>query len=568
MKTSFFPIRPALVTVGLILALASAARAGSFSTDFSSAPGGATPYGNASVDTGAGVLVLTPAANSQSGSFIIDDLDPGSRVNGFVATFNLHMGNGTPVPADGISFCFATDLPNAAFNEEGAGTGLTITFDAFDNSVGDNTEGPEFRITYGGPGNIIARRKISNQFQTGAGYVPVSISYTPAGTLTLVYNNIVMFTNLFVCGPMGAGARFGFGARTGGLYQEQFIDDLSITTTTVSGFYVKGQVTPYPSVGISGANTFQVVLSDSGGVLDPNSVSMTFDGHSAIPTVSKPAGITTISYTPPTLLLPSSLNHWAVNFSVSGSPVTLRYDFAVTNGPLWSLAPGSRTYLPPDTDAANGTTPLYRSIAYNPLTATKHLYVVSRTGTTSGLTVNVLDAATGAHLYQMNTNGISGGTIILLNIVVADDGYIYAANMTGTANSPPLNVYRWADDNPATAPVLVFSGDPGASVTAGRRWGDTLAVRGSGVSTELILDSNNSSISAVLTPTDISRTTFTATAYSHTYTATGTTIGRGLDFGPTNTYFLKKRSNNLLPPVSAMPLTLIRLDSPPAPRCS
>jgi hypothetical protein len=470
------------------------------------------------------------------------------------------MGNGTAVPADGISFNFATDLPNAGFNEEGAGSGLTVVFDAYDNSNGDQAEGPEFRIKVGG--SLIARRKISTQFQTGTGYVPVSISYTPAGTLTLVYNNTLMFTNLFVFGPMGTGARFGLGARTGGLYEEQFVDDLSITTTTISGFYVKGQVTPFPSVGISGASTFQVVLQDSGGVLDPGSVSMSFAGHPVTPTVSKPSGITTISYAPTTPLLPSSVNAWALNFSVSGSPVTLLYDFAVTNGPLWSLAPNSRPYLLPDPDTSGGTTPLYRSLAVNPLT--NHLYVVSRTAHPStGLTIQVLDSTTGADLHQMNTNGIGGGNISLLNIVAADVGYIYAANMTGNARSPAFNVYRWANDNPATVPILVYSGDPGTGVTTGRRWGDTMAARGSGLNTELVFDCSNSSISAVLTPTDIYRTNFTATAFSHTYTASGTAIGRSIEFGPTNTYLLKKRSSTLAPTVPAMPLALIRLDAAP-----
>jgi hypothetical protein len=570
MKVSLSSTRLSLLAAGLVLALAGAARGGSFSSDFSFAPGGATAYGTAFVDStggagdNGGVLKLTVAANDQLGSFIIDDLDPGERANQFLATFNLHMGNGTAVPADGISFNFATDLPNAAFNEEGAGSGLTIVFDVYDNTFDNNAEGPEFRIKYGG--NLVTRRKIANQFQTGAGYVPVSISYTPAGTLTLVYNNIVMFTNMFVGGPLGPGARFGFGGRTGGNTQESFVDDLSITTatTTQNGFYVKGQVTPYPPVGISGANTFEVVLQDSGSVVDPNSVTMTFDGASVVPTVSKPSGITTISYTPPGLLLPSSVNHWAVNFTLSGNPVTLLYDFAVTNGPLWSLAPLSRSYLPLDADVNNGSTPLYRSIACNPLTQTNHLYVVSRTGPVAGLTINVLDANTGADLYQMNTNGISGGAIILINIVVADDGYIYAASMSATPPSPQFNVYRWANDDPATAPVLVFSGDPGAAVTPAKRWGDTLAVRGSGLDTKLILDCNANSMSAVLTPTDIYRTNFTATAYSHTYATGGTTIGRGLDFGPTNTYFLKKRSNSTtIFPTPVMPLALISLDTPP-----
>jgi hypothetical protein len=264
----------------------------------------------------------------------------------------------------------------------------------------------------------------------------------------------------------------------------------------------------------------------------------------------------------------------AVNFTVSSSPVTLLYDFAVTNGPLWSLAPGSLPYLLPDPDTANGSTPLYRSVAYNALS--NHLYIICRTNSTgasanpSGLTINVFDAITGAPLYQLLTNGIpgnnsAGGTFPLMNMVVADDGAIYAANVVANATTFPLTVYCWTNGNSATAPIVVFSGDPGAGVTggAGSRWGDSLAARGAGVDTRLLLDCNAKTISAILAPTDSYRTNFTATTYSHTYATATTAIGRGLGFGPTNTYYLKKRATGNTPPVSVRSLQLIRFDTAP-----
>ena len=579
MKTSFYSSRCSLLVAGLTLALAGVARGGSFSANFDDGqvPPQGSIYGNASVAASggvgnSGVLVLTPAATSQEGSFLIDDLDPGSRVTSFTATFNLHMGNGTATPADGICFCFAPDVANSPpFNEEGVDSsshqiaGIVVTFDAYDNSYDNNAEGPEFRIKYNGA--ILARRKISNQFQTGTGYVPVTIAYTTAGTLTVVYNNLIMFTNLYVVGAQAAGTRFGFGSRTGGLDQEQFVDNLNITTTTTSdsGFYVKHPVAPYPPTGLSGVNTFQVSLQDSGYVLDTNSLSMTFNGCSVIPTVTKPAGVTTIKYTPPGALLPSSVNHMAVNFSLSGNPTTLLYDFAVTNGPLWSLAPLSRPYLPLDTDGTGkGQTPLYRSLAYSAQAHTNHLYIVSRATALTGLTVNVLDANTGADLYQMNTTGIAGGSIILLNIVAAADGAIYAANMTGTATSPTFNVYRWANEASGTVPTMIYSGDPGVGLAANLRWGDTLDVIGTGMGTQLIADCNNSSTSAVLTPSG-SLNTFVATAYSHTYSSSGTTIGRSIQFTSTTSYLLKKRSSSTtIAPPPVMPLELINLGTPPA----
>src|SRR5207249_236580 len=152
-------------------------------------------------------------------------------------------------------------------------------------------------------------------------------------------------------------------------------------------------------------------------------------------------------------------------------PDVVQYDFSVASGPLWSLAPGSRPYV--STDASS--TPFQRSIAYNALS--NHIYIISRTGTTTGLTVNVVDAGTGADLYKLNTNGISGGSIILLAIAVADDGAIYAANETAitSTNSNPFKIYRWANAASTTVPQLIFSGEPANPTNTNYRWGDSLA---------------------------------------------------------------------------------------------
>lgn len=546
----------ALLLIGFSLT-ATPALAGSFSSDFNSGlPSGTAVYGNAIVDTSggltnSGVLKLTSAANSQIGSFIIDDLDPSQRISSYTVSFKLLMGGGTAPPADGISFNFATDLPNSAFNEEGAGSGLTITFDCYDNGAGDNPEGPEFRVKYAGA--LIANRKVSNQFRTGATFVDAVISYTSAGTITLIYNGVNMFTNLSVGGPLLAGARFAFGARTGGLNQNQFIDDLNVSTTPVSRFYVKGAATPTPPVAVNPDSPFQVTLQDFNAAVDPNSVSLEFDGFVATPSVTKSSGITTISYDPPGPMLSNSFHHANVTFSDSFGPGNmLQYDFDVASAPLWSLAPGSRAYI--TTDASS--TPNQRSIAYNALS--NHIYVVSRTGAGTGLTLNVLDAATGTHLYQLNTNGITGGSIILLAIAVADDGAIYAANMVANTFVSPFKIYRWTNAASSTIPLVVYSGDPGT--TLGNRWGDSLNVRGTGTNTQLILDATNSQMAAILAPTDSSLTNFVPTTYNHGYA--GNTVGRSLQFGPTNTFFLKKKSA-ATPPV-AMPLNLIRYESAPS----
>jgi len=208
---------------------------------------------------------------------------------------------------------------------------------------------------------------------------------------------------------------------------------------------------------------------------------------------------------------------------------------------IWSLAPNSRPYLPLDGDA-QGRTPLYRSIAYNALS--NHVYIVSRTGPSAGLTINVLDASTGADLYQLNTNGIADGAIVLLGIAVADDGAIYAANMDagGVAGPATYKLYRWADSDPATVPVNVFSGEP-ANLAAPVRWGDTLAVRGSGINTEVLIDSNQGLNGALLKPVDSSMTLFTNSPFTASYPQPP--IGRSLQFGSGNTFWQKRSGNSL-----------------------
>jgi hypothetical protein len=201
--------------------------------------------------------------------------------------------------------------------------------------------------------------------------------------------------------------------------------------------------------------------------------------------------------------------------------------------PLWDLAPSSRTYLPTDGDG-EGRTPLYRSIAYNALS--NQVYIVSRTGPAVGHTVNVLDAATGADLYQLDTSTVAGGNISLLSVGVGEDGAIYAANMVDLATNPNFtyNLYRWPGSDPTAIPTLVSSGAISNSV----RWGDTMDVRGAGLNTEVIVDALSGTFAAIFKPFDEAMNSFVPSVFTQTY-GSGT-IGRSLQFGPTNTFWQKR----------------------------
>ncbi|PYJ07268.1 MAG: hypothetical protein DME25_04245 [Verrucomicrobia bacterium] len=189
---------------------------------------------------------------------------------------------------------------------------------------------------------------------------------------------------------------------------------------------------------------------------------------------------------------------------------------------LWSLAPYSRPYL------TTNSLPNERGLAYN--SVLRHLLLVSR----NGPHVYVLDADSSADLNELSVSGISGGTYALLLVGVADDGVVYAGNLTTTGTTTSFRLYRWADDSASTIPTIAYNGDPGGGNN--QRWGDTLDVRGAGTNTQVILGSRSANILAVLTTTD--GLNFTA----HTITiadAPAGAFGLGIAFGPGNTFWGK-----------------------------
>jgi hypothetical protein len=155
---------------------------------------------------------------------------------------------------------------------------------------------------------------------------------------------------------------------------------------------------------------------------------------------------------------------------------------------LWGLAPYSKPWL--DTNSL----PNVRCLAYNPVS--RHLLVASR----NGPHVYVLNADTTADLNELNVSGVSGGTYALLMVGVADDGVVYAGNLTTGGTTTAFKLYRWANDSAATIPTVAYTGDPGNGNN--QRWGDTFDVRGAGANTQIIISSRNGNIVAVLTTAD------------------------------------------------------------------
>ncbi len=147
---------------------------------------------------------------------------------------------------------------------------------------------------------------------------------------------------------------------------------------------------------------------------------------------------------------------------------------------IWNLLPGDRSYL----SATNNSE---RGMAYNPLTT--NLLLVSRAVADPALVV--LDAQTGAEKRFMDVSGlpvtVPGVSLGLNQVAVADDGAVYGASVTVNASTTSFLVYRWPNDGSVSAPAFVFLGDPAQTAQPGQRWGDTIAVRGAGADTQILL---------------------------------------------------------------------------------
>jgi hypothetical protein len=299
-------------------------------------------------------------------------------------------------------------------------------------------------------------------------------------------------------------------------------------TWQVVAFRAQGYQWQHNGTNISGANAFTFTLSN---VADADAGNYTV-------VVTNAAGAVTSSIVTVQIVYPDDIAHVF---------------------PLWNVFWTGRPYLPSDT-SGTGSTPLTRSFAYNAVSNQLILVCRSNSAAPTALMLPVLDADTGNDLYTLKTNNIltaaTGGNLnFLLNCVAAaDDGAIYACSTstgTATTNANSFRIYRWANSDPNTTPVLVRSGDPVG--TNNVRWGDALCVRGSGTNTMLATDGGNNgggagTNAAVFAPTDDTLNTFTSLSngFLRLYNnGLGASIGRSIQFGPTNTILQKRKAVGL-----------------------
>jgi hypothetical protein len=233
----------------LSMLVSSEALAGSFNSDFSNPnqtgftlnggvlADGVTPY--PAIENGH--LVLTYQENSLTGAIALDDLDSGASIESFTATFKMQIGPGSGNPADGLAFCFGPDINSSSvFNEDGAGNGVIISFDIYDNGA---AEAPAVDVKFGG--QILSTTKFAKADMVTSSFVDVSIEVTRSGTLNLTYKGQKLCDRLLLPGYAPTQGQFAIGARTGGENAAQWIDDLKITTT-LAGNPVSPSITTQP----------------------------------------------------------------------------------------------------------------------------------------------------------------------------------------------------------------------------------------------------------------------------------------------------------------------------------
>jgi len=258
--------------LSLLTAAGMSLRAGTFTANFNSGlPAGSTTNGNAFVDTsggtgGSGVLKLVRSVNSQNSSYIVEDLDAGAPVYGFDLSMKAAVGGGSATPADGWSVNFASDLPDAPFGEQGTGSGLTVVFDTFVNADLGETA-PTVRIKFGGATLSTMTVPIADLLSWGNPdhFGDARVTFNPNGSLSVAFNGKVFYTNFFIPNyqPISAG-RLGLGARTGGLNENVWIDDLSFTTFLVPQTGISQQPRSLKTL-LGNDATFDVQITNPGG---------------------------------------------------------------------------------------------------------------------------------------------------------------------------------------------------------------------------------------------------------------------------------------------------------------
>ncbi len=318
--------------------LAIPAHAGLFNNNFNTDPSGVVTLVDPAkwVDSGgvggSGYVSLTDAVNSLQSAMYIDDLDGGSPVAGFAATFKLRIGGGTGNPADGFSFNWADNLSGGSISEEGTGNGLIVAFDIYDNGGG---EAPAIDVKIGGlvvASKILPKDTTTAGILTGDAFVDVRIEYRN-GLLDIDYKGQSIHNDLAIGLAPISGGRFAFGARTGGENVNQWLDDVRIETFAQTAPAIAG-VRPT-------AQGVTLQLKDAtGAAVDPATVQATFDGAAVVGVATKSGDTTSYIYNGASLLAPGSTHPVVLSYKYGAAATAATLSFTITT-PNYTIVPAS-----------------------------------------------------------------------------------------------------------------------------------------------------------------------------------------------------------------------------------
>jgi hypothetical protein len=182
-----------------------------------------------------GSLRLTDAVGSQSAGFALPQIDPDPYVLHWEAEFDFRVAPNPPGAngADGWSLSLVRDSNVGTAGENGNGSGVTFGFDTYNNGG----EISENHLSLLFDGALIAEVDLLPTLTVEDGLVHHARLAVQNGT-AFAYITPAGGTQTMVLGPTAIpgwtpyNGRFLFGARTGGSFEEHFIDNLRIETTT------------------------------------------------------------------------------------------------------------------------------------------------------------------------------------------------------------------------------------------------------------------------------------------------------------------------------------------------
>lgn len=168
-----------------------------------------------------------------------------------------------------------------------------------------------------------------------------------------------------------------------------------------------------------------------------------------------------------------------------------------------------------------------RGLAYGLVGGNHRVYIVSRN---TGSFIYIYNALTGDSVGNLSTAGMSGGTFVINDIGVSNDGLIFVCNVTTNASTSPFKVYKYTTE--VDSPVVAIE----YTATATARLGDKITVTGSANDNSLTIwaASANTQELYKFTTTD-NGNTFTATIIPLSG-LTGTSFGSA-SVGPVTTNF-------------------------------